>query len=60
MAKSRTYPAAPKVLGESVLPNNGHTKGSCNRKLLRIVLGKFSNSKCFLEGFLEGTCRGFQ
>ena len=31
-----------------------HTKGSCNRTLLRRVLRSFSNSKCFLEGFLEG------
>ena len=28
--------------------------GSCNRTLLRRVLRRFSNSKCFLEGFLEG------
>ena len=31
-----------------------HTKWSCNRTLLRRVLRRFSNSKCFLEGFLEG------
>ena len=29
-------------------------RGSCNRTLLRRVLRRFSNSKCFLEGFLEG------
>ena len=27
---------------------------SCNNTLLRRVLRRFSNSKCFLEGFLEG------
>ena len=26
----------------------------------RRVLRRFSNSKCFLEGFLEGACKGFQ
>ena len=26
---------------------------------LRRVLRRFSNNKCFLEGFLEGTCKGF-
>ena len=30
-------------------------RGSCNNTLLRRVLRRFSNSKCFLEGFLEGT-----
>ena len=35
-------------------------KGSCNRTLLRRVLRRFSNSKCFLEGFLEGACKEFQ
>ena len=35
-------------------------KGSCNRTLLRRVLRRFFNSKCFLEGFLEGSCKGFQ
>ena len=35
-------------------------RGSCNRTLLRRVLRRFSNSKCFLEGFLEGACKGFQ
>ena len=25
---------------------------------LRRVLRRFSNSKCFLEGFLEGACKG--
>ena len=34
-------------------------RGSCNRTPLRRVLGRFSNSKCFLEGFLEGACKGF-
>ena len=29
-------------------------RGSCNNTLLRRVLRRFSNSKCFLEGFLEG------
>ena len=23
------------------------------------ILRRFSNSKCFLEGFLEGACKGF-
>ena len=27
--------------------------------LLRRVLRRFSNSKCFLEGFLEGALQGF-
>ena len=31
-----------------------HTKGSCNRTLLRRVLRRFSTSRCFLEEFLEG------
>ena len=31
-------------------------RGSCNRKLLRRVLRRFSNRKCF---FLEGGCKGF-
>ena len=35
-------------------------RGSCNRTLLRRVLRRFSDSKCFLEGFLEGACKGFQ
>ena len=34
-------------------------RGSCNRTLLKRVLRRFSNSKCFLEGFLEGACKGF-
>ena len=29
-------------------------RGSCNRTLLRRVLRRLSNSKCFLEPFLEG------
>ena len=28
-------------------------RGSCNRTLLRRVLRRFSDSKCFLEGFLD-------
>ena len=35
-------------------------RGSCNNTLLRRVLRRFSSSKCFLEGFLEGACKGFQ
>ena len=36
-------------------PRVGRTpRGSCNRTLLRRVLRRFSNNKCFLEGFLEG------
>ena len=35
-------------------------RGSCNCTLPRRVLRRFSNSKCFLEGFLEGACKGFQ
>ena len=43
--------------GQKVL---GRTpRGSCNRTLLRRVLRRFSNSKCFLEGFLEGACKAF-
>ena len=34
-------------------------RGSCNRTLLRRVLRRFFTSRCFLEGFLEGTYRGF-
>ena len=34
--------------------DRAHTKGSCNRTLLRRVLRRFSTSRCFLEGFLEG------
>ena len=33
--------------------------GSCNSTLLRRVLRRFFNSKCFLEGFSEGTCKGY-
>ena len=32
---------------------------SCNNTLLRRVLRRFSSSKCFLEGFSEGACKGF-
>ena len=32
---------------------------SCNNTLLKRVLRRLSNSKCFLEGFLEGACKGF-
>ena len=35
-------------------------RGSCNNTLLRRVLRRFSNSKCFLEWFLEGACKDFQ
>ena len=34
--------------------------GSFNRTLLRRVLRRFFTSRCFLEGFLEGPCKGFQ
>ena len=34
-------------------------RGSCNRTLLRRVVRRFFNSKCFLGGFLEGACKGF-
>ena len=34
-------------------------RGSCNNTLLRRVLRRFSISKCFLEGFVEGACKGF-
>ena len=35
--------------------NYFHTpRGSCNNTLLRRVLRRFSSSRCFLEGFLEG------
>ena len=48
---------APLFFSRSVkiLVRIGRTpRGSCNRTLLRRVLRRFSNSKCFLEGFLEG------
>ena len=50
---SKSWEKIPQVdLGSA---NIGCTpKGSCNRTLLRRVLRRFSNSKCFLEGFLEG------
>ena len=35
-------------------------RGSCNNTLLRRVLRRFSNNKCFLEGLLEGAWKGFQ
>ena len=35
-------------------------RGSCNNTLLRRLLRRFFTSRCFLEGFLEGTCKGFQ
>ena len=48
---------AAAVLPEGVLDQIGRTaRGSCNRTLLRRVLRRFSNGKCFLEGFLEGAC----
>ena len=38
-----------------------HTKGVMQpHATLRRVLRRFFNSKCFLEGFLEGACKGFQ
>ena len=38
-----------------------HTKGVMEQHAtLRRVLRRFSSSKCFLEGFLEGACKGFQ
>ena len=37
-----------------------HTKGVMQQHAtLGRVLRRFSNSKCFLEGFLEGACKGF-
>ena len=37
-----------------------HTKGVMQpHATLRRVLRRFSNSKCFLEGFLEGACKAF-
>ena len=42
------------------IPGGCTPRGSCNRTLLRRVLRRFSNNKCFLEGFLEGACEGFQ
>ena len=37
-----------------------HTKGVMQpHATLRRVLRRFSNSKCFLEGFFEGACKGF-
>ena len=44
---SRTRPLQSSQIGRT-------PRGSCNRTLLRRVLRRFSNSKCFLEGFLEG------
>ena len=35
-------------------------RGACNSTLLRRVLRRFSDSKRFLEGFLEGACKSFQ
>ena len=43
-----------------VLPSGCTSRGSCNNTLLRRVLRRLSNSKCFLEGFLEGAFKGFQ
>ena len=41
--------------------NRVHTKGVMQQHaILRRVLTSSSNSKCFLEGFLEGACKGFQ
>ena len=36
-----------------------HTKGSCNNTLLRRVLRRFSNSKCFLEGSQQAPVKIF-
>ena len=47
--------ASPAARRDNVLASIGHTpRGSCNRTLLRRVLRRFSTSRCFLEGFLEG------
>ena len=46
------------ILGSST---RMHTKGVMQQHAtLRRVLRRFSNSKCFLEGFLDGTYKGFQ
>ena len=38
----------------SILRALSPTASACNNTLLRRVLRRFSSSKCFLEGFLEG------
>ena len=51
-------PSVPKRARSKIAIHDrlGHTpRGSCNRTLLRRFLRRFSNSKCFLEGLLEGT-----
>ena len=49
------------VSKQSIAPKVGRTpRGSCNRTLLRRVLRRFSSSRCFLEGFLEGAWQGLQ
>ena len=52
---------SPKKVGKVASVSLGRTpRGSCNRTLLRRVLRRFSNSKYFLEGFLEGALQGLQ
>ena len=55
---SAHFPMSPSAL--KLAPLGCTPRGSCNRTLLRRVLRRFSNSKCFLEGFLEGAFKGFQ
>ena len=53
----RTFPekrGKPPRFGNPLAYIGGTPRGSCNRTLLRMVLRRFSNSRCFLEGFLEG------
>ena len=41
----------------------GHEKGDGKRKMpenVMTVLRRFFKGRCFLEGFLEGTCKGLQ
>ena len=55
------FAAAFAFVEKCCCPSLGCTpRGSCKNTLLRRVLRRFSNSKCFLEGFLEGACMGFQ
>ena len=37
-----------------------HAKGSCNNTLLRRVVKRFFQMKCFLQGFLDGALQEFQ
>ena len=55
-----SYGNGPNTVSERMASIGCTPRGSCNRTLLRRALRRFSNSKCFLEGFLEGTCKGFQ